>query len=466
MQKVGLINIKNKTVFKCSNCGYVSPKWVGRCPECDNWNTFEEREIQNQKNSRSASARVTKPLVRLTHVKAGNSDRIVTGINEFNRVMGGGIVKDSITIITAKPGAGKSTLLLQVAGDVASKGLKVLYASGEESESQIKSRADRIFNKIEDGVWVYSDNSMDNVLNVVSQVDPDLLIVDSIQTFILEGFPGSRAGSPTQTMECANELLKLAKDPVRPRAVFLVGQMNKSEEIAGLRALEHLVDTVLILDGDNEEELRGLSVSKNRFGSTWERGYFSMTENGLESIDNPSEYFMTSRDKNEKVSGCALTVVKDGSRPIIVEIESLVSKTYTPYPSRIGECVRREQLNTLISILEQRGRISLYDKDVVIKTTGGLKFKEPAVNLSIIMSIVSSVYDKEIPNDTAFISDVGLTGELKKVPSLELRIRELDRRGFGHVYVAKNALIRSLDIKNIEVHEVKSIQEVIGMVFK
>ena len=463
---MGLVNIKNKTVFKCSNCGYESSKWVGRCPECDSWNTFEEREIQNQKNTRSASARVTKPIIKLTEVKAGNSDRIVTGIIEFNRVMGGGIVKDSITIITAKPGAGKSTLLMQVAGDVASKGLKVLYASGEESESQIKSRADRIFNKIEDSLWVYSDNSMDNVLNVVSQVDPDLLIVDSIQTFVLEGFPGSRAGSPTQTMECANELLKLAKDPVRPRAVFLVGQMNKSEEIAGLRALEHLVDAVLILDGDNEEELRGLSVSKNRFGSTWERGYFSMTENGLESIDNPSEYFMTTRDKNEKVSGSALTVVKDGSRPIIVEIESLVSKTYTPFPSRIGECVRREQLNTLISILEQRGKISLYDKDVVIKTTGGLKFKETAVNLSIIMSIVSSVYDKEIPSDTAFISDVGLTGELKKVPSLELRIRELDRRGFRHVYVAKDALIRSLDIKHIKVHEVKSIQDVIGMVFK
>ncbi|EPR13693.1 DNA repair protein RadA [Ruminiclostridium papyrosolvens] len=461
---MGLVNIKNKTVFKCSNCGYESSKWVGRCPECDSWNTFEEREIQNQKNIRST--RVTKPIVKLTHVKAGNSDRIVTGISEFNRVMGGGIVKDSITIITAKPGAGKSTLLLQVAGDVASKGLKVLYASGEESESQIKSRADRIFSKIQDSVWVYSDNSMDNVLSVVSEVDPDLLIVDSIQTFVLEGFPGSRAGSPTQTMECANELLKLAKDPVRPRAVFLVGQMNKSEEIAGLRALEHLVDAVLILDGDNEEELRGLSVSKNRFGSTWERGYFSMTENGLESIDNPSEYFMTTRDKNEKVSGSALTVVKDGSRPIIVEIESLVSKTYTPFPSRIGECVRREQLNTLISILEQRGKISLFDKDVVIKTTGGLKFKEPAVNLSIIMSIVSSVFDKEIPNDTAFIADVGLTGELKKVPSLELRIRELDRRGFRHVYVAKGALIRSLDIKNIKVHEVKSIQEVIGMVFK
>ncbi len=422
--------------------------------------------MEAKKGSRSASPRAIKKVSRLTEIKAGNSDRLVTGISEFNRVMGGGIVRDSITIITAKPGAGKSTLLLQVAADIARSGLKVLYASGEESESQIKSRADRLFDRIETGVWVYSDNSMDNVLEVVGQVDPDLLIVDSIQTFVLEAFPGSRAGSPTQTMECANELLKLAKDPSRPRAVFLVGQMNKNEEIAGLRSLEHLVDAVLVLDGDNEEELRGLSVTKNRFGSTWERGYFSMTEEGLVSIDNPSEFFMTMRDGNELVSGSALTVVKDGSRPIIVEIESLVSKTFTPFPSRIGECVRREQLSTLISILEQRGKISLYDKDVVIKTTGGLKFKEPAVNLSILMSIVSSVYDKEIPNDTAFISDVGLTGELKKVPSLELRIRELDRRGFKKVYIAKNAIIRATDVKNIEIIECKSLQEVIRLTFQ
>lgn len=460
-----MIVIKLKTVFKCNNCGYEASKWVGCCPDCNKWNTLEEITIEAKKNNKSSSPRTVKKIARLTEIKATNSDRIETGINEFNRVMGGGIVRDSITIITAKPGAGKSTLLLQVAADVASKGLKVLYASGEESESQIKSRADRLFEKIETGVWVYSDNSMDSVLEVVKQVDPDLVIVDSIQTFVLDEFPGSRAGSPTQTMECANELLKLAKDPMRPRAVFLVGQMNKSEEIAGLRALEHLVDAVLILDGDNEEELRGLSVSKNRFGSTWERGYFSMTESGLVSIDNPSEFFMTSRDRNEMVSGCALAVVKDGSRPIIVEIESLVSKTFTPFPSRIAECIRREQLNILISILEQRGRISLYDKDVVIKTSGGLKLKEPSVNLSIIMSIVSSVYDKEIPNDTVFISDVGLTGELKKVPSLELRIRELDRRGFKRVYVAKNAIIRSLDIKNIEVIELKSLQDVIKHVF-
>ncbi|WP_110461798.1 DNA repair protein RadA [Ruminiclostridium sufflavum] len=457
--------MKIKTVFRCSSCGYEASKWVGCCPGCSQWNTLEEITIEAKK-SKTSSGRSVKKIARLTEIKAVNSDRIQTGINEFNRVMGGGIVRDSITIITAKPGAGKSTLLLQVAADVASRGYKVLYASGEESESQIKNRADRLFDKIGTGVWVYSDNSMDNVLAVVGQIDPDLVIVDSIQTFVLDDFPGSRAGSPTQTMECANELLKLAKDPLKPRAVFLVGQMNKSEEIAGLRALEHLVDAVLILDGDNEEELRGLSVSKNRFGSTWERGYFSMTESGLVSIDNPSEFFMTSRDENEKVSGCALTVVKDGSRPIIVEIESLVSKTFTPYPSRIGECVRREQLNTLISILEQRGKISLYDKDVVIKTTGGLKFKEQTVNLAIIMSIVSSVFDKEIPNDTAFIADVGLTGELKKVPSLEMRIRELDRRGFKRAYVAKNTIAPALDTKNIEVAELKSLQDVIKHVFK
>lgn len=462
-----MIDIKSKTVYKCSNCGYESSKWVGRCPECDSWNTFEETIVDVKKNSKTGKNVVinSKSIIKLSDVKASNSDRIITSINEFNRTMGGGIVKDSITIITAKPGAGKSTLLLQVANDIALKGYRVLYASGEESESQIKSRADRIFSKIDDNVWVYSDVSMDNVLKAISEINPDLIIVDSIQTFILDDFPSSRAGSPTQTMECANELLKIAKNSERPRAVILVGQMNKSEEIAGLRALEHLVDTVLILDGENEDELRGLSVSKNRFGSTWERGFFSMSEGGLISIDNPSEYFMTQRDASENVSGCALTVVKEGSRPIIVEIESLVSKTFTPFPSRIGECLKREQLNTLISILEQRGGITLYDKDIVLKTTGGLKFKEQAVNLSVIMSIVSSVYNKGIPNDTAFIADVGLTGEVKKVPSLEPRIRELDRRGFKRVYIAKNAFGRTLEVNNIDIVEVKTLQEVIQRVF-
>lgn len=443
----------------------MSSKWLGKCSECESWNTFEETLAETKKGVKSGSNLNRKSIVKLSDIKASNSDRILTSINEFNRTMGGGIVRDSVTIITAKPGAGKSTLLLQVANDVASNGYKVLYASGEESESQIKSRADRLFQNISDKLWIYADVSMDNVLKSIADVDPDLIIVDSIQTFILEEFQGSRAGSPTQTMECANELLKVAKNAERPRAVFLVGQMNKSEEIAGLRALEHLVDTVLILEGENEEELRGLSVSKNRFGSTWERGFFSMSEAGLISIDNPSEFFMTKRENNESVSGCSLTVVKEGSRPIIVEIESLISKTYTPFASRIGECLRKDQLNTLISILEQRGGITLYDKDIVLKTTGGFKFKEQAVNLSVIMSIVSSVYNKPISGDTVFIADVGLTGELKKVPSLEIRIKELDRRGFNKVYIAKDSFGRSVDIKNINIIEAKTLQDVIKDVF-
>lgn len=401
----------------------------------------------------------------MAEVTSSNSDRIITNINEFNRVMGGGIVKDSITIITAKPGAGKSTLLLQVADDVSSKGHKVVYASGEESDSQIKNRADRILNKINNNIWIMSDTSLNNVIDSVIEVDPDLIIVDSIQTFTLDEYLPSRAGSPTQTMECANELLRIAKNNDRPRAVILVGQMNKNEEIAGLRSLEHLVDTVLIIDGENEEELRALQSSKNRFGGTGEIGFFGMTETGMVSIDNPSEFFMTKREEGDAVSGSALTVVREGSRPIIVEVESLVSNSFTPFPSRIGENLGKDQLNTLVSILEQRGGINLFNKNVVIKITGGLRLREQAINLSVIMSIVSSVYNKGIPNDSVFIADVGLTGELKKVPSLEARIRELDRMGFKKVYVAKNAFNRPVKFSNIHVFEFKTLSEVIGHVF-
>ena len=405
------------------------------------------------------NSRKTSPK-RLSEIISGNNDRIVTSISEFNRVLGGGIVKDSVIILTARPGAGKSTLLLQVADDVASKGFKVLYASAEESASQLKSRSDRILSDSDGDIWIYSDTSMNNVLASVAELDPDLIIIDSIQTFNLEEH-NSRPGSPIQTMECANELVKIAKNDSRPRAVIMVGQMTKDDEIAGLRALEHLVDAVLILNGETGEELRGAWCSKNRFGSTGELGFFSMTEQGMVSIDNPSEFFMTLRGEGQKVSGSALTVIKEGSRPIIVEIESLVSKSFTPYPSRIAECLRRDQLNTMISILEQRGRINLYDKNVVIKTTGGLQLKEQAVSLAIIMCIVSSVKDRAIPNDTVFVADVGLTGELKKVPSIDARIREIDRMGFKRVYVAKNTVKDASRFKNVEIVELTTLYDVI-----
>lgn len=457
--------MKKRTIYVCSNCGYESVGHYGKCPECNFWNTLVESIVEDKPNTWKKEKMNTKKSVnRLSEVISTNSDRIVTNISEFNRVMGGGIVKDSVTILTAKPGAGKSTLLLHVANDLAHLGYKVLYASGEESESQIKSRADRILEHIHKNLWVVSDNSMDNVINYIDEIDPDLIILDSIQTFTLDEFPNSRAGSPTQTMECAYNLVKLAKDPSRPRAVFLVGQMTKEDEIAGVRALEHLVDTVLLIEGESGEELRSLLTTKNRYGSTGEIGFFNMTEEGMISIDNPSEFFITKRDIGDVVSGNSITVVREGTRAIILEVESLVSNSFTPYPSRISESMNREQLNTLISILEQRGGIKLYDKNVVIKTTGGIKLTEQSSNLAVLMSIVSSVYKAGIPNDIVFVADVGLTGELKKVPSLESRLREVDRMGFAKAYVTKGYM-KNLKLNNLEVIEMKSLKDVIDSIF-
>lgn len=461
---------KVKSVFICQECGYESPKWMGKCPDCNSWNSFpEEPEVVQSKVAKEATKvrQISrKPIKKLSEVTSSKSDRIVTGISEFDRVMGGGIVKDSITIITARPGAGKSTLLLQVADSIAQSGCKVIYASGEESDSQIKNRADRILDNIHDNIWVVQETSMDNVMDSVEQIDPDLLIIDSIQTFTMERALPARAGSPTQTMECANELLKVAKDDKRQRAVIIVGQMTKADELAGLRALEHLVDTVLIIEADNDEELRGLVSSKNRFGSTGETGFFQMSERGMVSIDNPSEFFMTKRDEGEVVSGSTLTVIKEGSRPIITEVESLVSKTFTPYPTRIGETLGKDKLNTLISILEQRGGIGLYDKNVIIKTTGGMRIREQGINLAVIMSIVSSVKQIGIPADIAFIADVGLTGELKKVPSLEIRVKELARMGFKKVYVAKDSFNKDVRIPKIKIMALKTLNDVIADIYK
>lgn len=463
------VNLKIKTIYVCSSCKFEQAKWTGRCPNCNTWNSFVESEVLKKGNSKNPHASRDKNLnkaQRLSEIKVVNSDRIVTDLMEFNRVVGGGIVRDSISILAAKPGAGKSTLLLQVAYDIASKGNKVLYASGEESESQIKKRAERIFeNGIQENIWIYSDVSMNNVLNVINEIDPDFIIVDSIQTFVLEEY-SSRMGSPIQTMECASELLKIAKDFNRPRAVMIVGQMTKEEELAGVRALEHLVDCVLIIEGDNLEELRSLVCSKNRFGSTGEVGFFTMTEKGMVSIDNPSQFFMTKRDISEQVFGSSLSVIKEGNRCIIVEIESLVSNTMSMYPSRIADCLNKDQLNILISVLEQRGNLKLFDKNVVIKATGGLKLREQCVNLAIIVSIVSSLKNKPIDNGYVFIGDVGLTGEIKRVPSIKLRLKEIDRMGFSRVYVPEGEDYSNLNFENIELRKFRYISQVINDVFK
>ena len=463
--------MKEKKSYVCSSCGYSTPKWMGKCPQCGEWNTLEEKTERPVSAARRASGgrtyyapESTGGANRLKSVKTNVNERIITGISEYDRLMGGGIVRDSVSIISSPPGGGKSTLALKIANNTAKQGLNILYASGEESEGQIKSRADRILEGIDENIWIISTTSMNTVLGEIERINPDIIIVDSIQTFALEEFYPSRAGNPTQTMECAGELVRVAKSSSKPRAVIIIGQMNKQDELAGLRALEHLVDTVLIMEGDTQDELRSIIASKNRFGSTGEMGFFAMTEKGLVSIENPSEFFMTKRAENEAVSGSVLTVVREGSRPIICEIESLVSKSFMPYPLRTGEALRKEQLNTIIAILEQRCGIGLYDKNVVIKITGGLKPREQSINLAVMISIVSSIYDKPVPNNTAFIADVGLTGELKKVPAVESRLRELARMGFKNVYIAKT----EGNIKKpegINIYEMKSIREVIISIF-
>lgn len=455
--------MKVKTVYKCTNCGYKSPKWAGKCPSCGEWNTLEEAE-ETKSAGKAGKPAAKQPVTRLYEVENGSDRRLLTGIAEFDRVMGGGIVPDSVTIITSPPGGGKSTLSLMAASALAKQGYRVLYASGEESDSQIKSRADRILHTIEKNIWILADTSMDRVLEAIGEIDPQFIILDSIQTFSLAEFLPSRAGNPTQTMECASALVAQAKNKSHPRAVLMIGQMNKSDEIAGLRALEHLVDAVLVLEGEGADELRCLVATKNRFGSTGEMGFFTMTESGLDSIENPSAYFVTKREKGDRVSGSAIGVLREGSRPVIAEIESLVSPSFTPYPSRISETMKKDTMNTLISILEQRGGIKLYDKNVVIKTTGGLYLKEQAANLAVLMSIASSVYDQPIPSDWAFIADVGLTGELKRVPSMESRVKELDRMGFARVFIPAGGM-REINLENIQIVEVKFLSQLLNAVF-
>lgn len=453
--------MKKKIVYQCSKCGYISQGFFGKCPNCNSWNTLEEKE--DEKDS-VRNKKIKKDALKLKSVKSSSDERVVTGIEEFNRVMGGGIVHDSVSILTAKPGSGKSTLLMQVANDLAEKGIRVLYASGEESETQIKMRAERILNKLSDNIWVYSVNSLNSVLDQVEKIDPQFIIIDSIQTFTLDEF-SQRPGTPTQTMECAYKMTEVAKNIDKPRMVFLVGQMTKQDELAGVRSLEHLVDTVLLIEGDSSEDLRSLMATKNRYGSTGEIGFFSMTEKGMISIDNPSEYFMTKRATNEQVAGSSLSVIREGTRPIILETEALASKTFLPYPSRISECIRREHLNTLVSILEERAGIKFLDKNIVVKSTGGIKLKEQASNLSVMVSIVSSTFNKPVESNTVFVADVGLTGELKNIPALDIRLREAERMGFRKAYISKYANVKKENYKNLQIIQVSNISELIQKIF-
>ena len=452
---------KIKKAYECTNCGHTQPVWAGKCPECGKWGSLVEVTVKESKKSKNIVIE-DKAAKKLSSIRVNKDARIKSSYEEFDRAVGGGLVRDSVSILTARPGAGKSTLLLQLSKSYADMGLKVLYVSGEESDSQIKSRADRIMDKLPESVWILSTNSMDTAVSEIKNIDADVVFLDSIQTFTLAEFD-NKAGSPTQTIEVANKAVEIAKDEFKKRAVIMIGHMTKSGEMAGLRTLEHLVDTVLVLDGESDEDLRVLTSTKNRFGRTGEIGLFSMDEDGLVEISNPSEYFITAREND--IEGSAISVTKEGSRLLEVEIESLVSKSFLPYPQRIGDSLRKDDLNTLISILQERAGLNLFDYNVIIKTTGGLKLSEPSVNLAIMMSIASSLIKKPISDKTVFIAEVGLTGELKKVPQIKQRVKELERLGYKKCYIARNSLDPK-DFKDIEIKQLANIRQVIDSCFK
>ena len=450
---------KIKKAYQCTNCGHSQGVWAGQCPSCKKWGSLVEIVVKEEKNQNIIFEE--NKAKKLKSIEVNKDLRIKSSYKEFDRVMGDGLIRDSVSILTARPGAGKSTLLLQLSKSYADMGLKVLYVSGEESESQIKSRADRIMAKLPENVWILSTNSMDQAISEIKKIDADIVFLDSIQTFSLREFD-NKQGSPTQTIEVANKAVEIAKDPKKKRAIIMIGHMTKTNEMAGLRTLEHLVDTVLILDGESDEDLRVLTTSKNRFGRTGEIGLFSMTEDGLLEISNPSQYFISQRDND--VEGSAIAVTKEGSRLLEVEIESLVSKSFLPYPQRIGDSLRKDELNTLISILQERAGLNLFDYNVIIKTTGGLKLSEPSVNLAIMVSIASSFLKKSVSDKTVFIAEVGLTGELKKVPQIRQRLKELERLGYEKCFIAKNSLDSS-EFKSLKVIELANIREVLEALF-
>ncbi|WP_422857957.1 DNA repair protein RadA [Flagellimonas sp. S174] len=451
---------KVKTSFFCQNCGAQYPKWIGQCTSCKQWNTIVEEVIQKEektswKSSSTPTSKRAGSPVRVSEITQEKELRLDTQDMEFNRVLGGGLVPGSLTLLGGEPGIGKSTLLLQIALKLP---YKTLYVSGEESQKQIKMRADRILPSSEN-CFVLTETKTQNIFQQITALEPDLVIVDSIQTLHTD-YVDSGAGSISQIRESTAELIKFAKETHTP--VILVGHITKDGNIAGPKILEHMVDTVLQFEGDRNYVYRILRSLKNRFGSTAELGIYEMQGSGLREVNNPSEVLISKNDEN--LSGTAIAATVEGMRPLLIEIQALVSSAVYGTPQRSATGFNAKRLNMLLAVLEKRAGFKLGAKDVFLNITGGISVDDPAIDLAVMASILSSNSDIPIEKGVCFAAEVGLAGEIRPVQRVDQRILEAEKLGFQTIYVSKNNKI-GLKNPNIQVQLVSKIEDVVSHLF-
>lgn len=454
---------KLKTKYKCRSCGYISASYLGRCPNCGAWNQFEkETEAVQNRSTKGSPSRLIKKTgisepVKLGNVKAEKEERIKTSMAELNRVLGGGIVPGSLVLIGGDPGIGKSTLMLQIMSELADQ-YKVLYVSGEESANQIKLRADRLGLPAND-MMLYPETDMEDIRQQIADLEPDFVVIDSIQT-MNEPSLDSMTGSASQVREVTSELMKIAKmDAI---TVFVIGHVTKEGAIAGPKILEHMVDTVLYFEGDEHHAYRILHSVKNRFGAANEIGMFEMVNKGLQEVTNPSAVFLDER--LPKSTGSAIVVSLEGTRPILAEIQALVTPTAFGYAKRTTSGIDYNRAGLLLAVLEKRGNLMLQNQDVYLTATGGIRLNEPAVDLAVVMAIASSYKNQEILPTDCFVGEVGLTGEVRRVNQIDARIKEAAKTGFKRIFIPKHNMRASLKNSGIEVIPVTSIPQALKVV--